>query len=166
MRLQAAFGLALPEIWASLQQTLEADGGDGGGGGEGGGGGGGAGGAGGARQLCLVATARLMSSASLGGRAPPSGQPAALLRTVGSLLRPSLRPPRAAAAGASECAVACAALDCISELAERQACRLHVHMHIHAHDMHVYVHVTCTCTACACVCACNMHMHMHMHMHM
>ena len=149
MRLQAAFGLALPDVWASLQQTLEAEGGGGGGeggggggggmggsggdeggggegggggsggGGEGGGGAGGAGGEGGARQLCLVAAARLLSSASLGGRAPPSGQPAALLCTVGSLLRP--RAPTT-----SECAVACAALDCISELAERQACRLHM----------------------------------------
>ena len=133
VRLQAAFGLALPDVWASLQQTLEAEGGGGGGGGggEGGGGAGGAGGEGGARQLCLVAAARLLSSASLGGRAPPSGQPAALLCTVGSLLRP--RAPTAA-----ECAVACAALDCISELAERQACRLHME---HSHTrVHVHVH--------------------------
>ena len=124
MRLQAAFGLALPDVWASLQQTLEADGG-----GEGGGGGGGAGGEGGARQLCLVAAARLISSASLGGRAPPSGQPAALLCTVGSLVRPG-------AASASECAVACAALDCISELAERQACGLRMLMHMWHRVMH------------------------------
>ena len=134
MRLQAAFGLALPDVWASLQQALEAEGGGGGGGGggEGGGGAGGAGGEGGARQLCLVAAARLISSASLGGRAPPSGQPAALLCTVGSLVRPG-------AASASECAVACAALDCISELAERQACGLRMLMHMWHRAMHVCV---------------------------
>ena len=45
-QLQASFSLALPDVWAALQQTLTD--------GEGGGGGGGAGGEDGARQLCLV----------------------------------------------------------------------------------------------------------------
>jgi len=78
--LQASFSLALPDVWAALQQTLTD--------GEGGGGGGGAGGEDGARQLCLVTVGRLVGSASLGGRAPPSGQPGSLLRAVASLVRP------------------------------------------------------------------------------
>ena len=99
-QLQAAFAGALPEVWAALAAGMRASVAEDQAAAVAGGGG--------ATALLLEACRALLSSAPLRG-----GAAAASLQLVGALLTE--------AAVRADCAVVCGALDCLSELADRQA---------------------------------------------